>query len=297
MQHQPALVDEAPASVGIPVEHQWVSVNGVSLHVAIAGPADGAPVLLLHGFPDAWFGWRHQLRALAASGFRVFVPDQRGYNLSEKPGDVHAYAMDRLVGDVLGLVQHYGLSEWCLAGHDWGGAVAWSVAHAKPPGLRKMAIVNLPEPKVFLEHVRRPRQAMRSWYMVAFQLPGSTWWLSRRGAAAVERGVVGSARPGAFDGQLDDYRRAWTRPGAMDAMLAWYRAGFRGPQPEVPEAKVAVPTLILWGEQDSYLGAEMIDPSAARCERVDVIRYPSATHWVLHEEPQATSSALVRHFS
>ena len=94
-------MDEAPASVGIPIAHQWVRVNGVTLHVAIAGPADGVPVLLLHGFPDAWFGWRHQLRALAASGF-MLVPDQRGYSLSEKPGGVHAYAMDRLVGDVLG---------------------------------------------------------------------------------------------------------------------------------------------------------------------------------------------------
>lgn len=292
----PALIDEAAAAIDVAVEHAWVDVGEVTLHVALAGPRDGASVILLHGFPEAWFGWRHQIKALAGAGFRVIVPDQRGYNLSEKPEGIDAYRMDHLVGDIVGLARVLGLSTWHLAGHDWGGAVAWAVAHERPHGLERLAVVNLPEPTVFLRHARRPRQALRSWYMAAFQLPLAEWWLARNECRALERALTTTSVPGTFDGVLGDYRRAWSRPGAVEGMLGWYRAALQRPLPAPPAAKVVPPTLLLWGEGDRFLGAEMLDPSAERCEDAKVIRYPDATHWVLHEEPAATSAALVEHF-
>lgn len=106
------------------METYYIDTNGVSLHVKMAGPADGQPVILLHGFPEFWYGWKAQIEFLANAGYRVIVPDQRGYNLSDKPKAVEAYRMYQLVADVIGLIDHIGHDQVYLVGHDWGGGVA-----------------------------------------------------------------------------------------------------------------------------------------------------------------------------
>lgn len=159
------------------LEFRHVVANGLRFHVAMAGPADGPLVVLLHGFPEFWYGWRNQLSPLAEAGFRVWAPDQRGYNLSDKPRGVAAYAIGHLAADVAALIQTAGRERAIVVGHDWGGAVTWHLAEHFPERVERAVVVNVPHPTVMLHHLKRnPRQLWRSWYMFFFQLP----WLPER---------------------------------------------------------------------------------------------------------------------
>jgi len=296
MTDHPALTTESPAviDVGVPIEHRWIDTGGATLHVALAGPEDGPLVVLLHGFPEAWFGWVHQIGPLANAGFRVAAPDQRGYNLSEKPGALDAYRIDYLAEDIVGLARELTKKPWCVVGHDWGGAVAWRLASVPPDGLAGMAALNIPELGVMRSHLLRPRQAARSWYMGAMQLPMlPEWWLARDACAALTQALVGSSKPGTFDdAHLAHYRQAWQRPGAIGGMLNWYRAGARRRPPAPAPGPIEVPVCIIWGERDPFLGAEMVDPSAAQCRDAQVVRLPGITHWVQHEAPDEVNETL-----
>ena len=148
-----------------PLRHDYADLGDVRLHYAEAGPADGRLVVLLHGFPEFWFGWRRQIPALAQAGFRVVAPDMRGYNLSSRPAGVGAYDLDLLAGDVAGLLAALGNQRAGLAGHDWGAVVAWWTAIRRPEVVERLAILNVPHPRTFLRGRRIPRQLRRSWYM------------------------------------------------------------------------------------------------------------------------------------
>jgi len=300
MKSQDAVTDATPIDLGLntPIEHRWIDVGEVTLHVALAGPETGRPLILLHGFPEAWFGWRHQIDALVGAGFRLAIPDQRGYNLSEKPAGVKAYALPRLAADVAGLATALGWTQYRVIGHDWGAAVVWQLVETPPPGLLAAAVINVPELRVMLRHVYRTRQFFRSLYILFFQLPWlPEWALCRKNGEILAQRLVDSSKPGTFGPEeLEGYRRAWARPGAMQAQLGWYRSGARRPPPKRRQGPVEVPMLILWGEQDQFLGKEMVSPSAACVRHVEVVRFPDATHWVAHEEPAAVNAALVDFF-
>ncbi len=278
------------------VAHRFISTNGVKLHVAEAGPQEGPLVVLLHGFPELWYGWRRQIPALAAAGFRVLVPDQRGYNLSDKPPRVRDYATHVLAEDVVGLFDALGCERALLVGHDWGGGVAWTLAEQHPERLKALAVLNCPHGRAFQEVLRRsPRQLLRSWYMGFFQLP----WLPEAtlgagGAARLERAMTGSAsRPDVLSQEdLAVYREAWSQPGALRAMLNWYRAGLRHPPPSPQGEMIETPTLLIWGEKDTALGAELIEPIARHCSEIRVERLAEASHWVQHEEHERVNELL-----
>src|SRR5512138_809597 len=154
------------------LEHSTIKTNGIQLHVVQAGPKNGIPVLLLHGFPEFWYGWRKQIPALAEAGCRVIVPDQRGYNLSDRPKGIRAYRVDELVADVVGLIDALEYERVNVVGHDWGALVAWMLAIRHPERLHRLGIVNVPHPAVIRHFLRRdPEQMMRSWYAAFFQLP------------------------------------------------------------------------------------------------------------------------------
>jgi pimeloyl-ACP methyl ester carboxylesterase len=215
------------------IEHSYIETNGIRLHVAQAGPADGPLVILLHGFPEFWYGWRRQIEPLARAGYRVWAPDQRGYNLSDKPKGLAAYDITELSKDVVGLVDAAGRQKCILVGHDWGAAVAWVTALVAPERLDKLAILNVPHPVVMArtlrgsgDQVRRLAQLRKSWYMFFFQLPLLPEAMLRANdwAAAVEL-LRRSSRPGSFtDEDFEQYRRAWWRKEAFTSMLNWYRA-------------------------------------------------------------------------
>lgn len=282
------------------LEHHFIQTNGITLHTVMAGPADGPLVILLHGFPEFWYGWRRQIPALAAAGFRVWAPDQRGYNLSDKPKGIDAYRIDKLSGDVLGLIDAAGHQRVYLAGHDWGAAVAWWVALIAPDRLRRLAILNVPHPHVMRDHLLTdPKQMSRSIYIGLFQLP----WLPEAllGAGnwrALGRTLKNSSLPGAFtDEDLDHYRRAWSQPRAMTSMLNWYRALSRSVGDPWPPSRVLVPTTIIWGKKDFALRSVMAEESAEQCTDGELIWLPENTHWVQHEAAEQVNAILVERFT
>jgi pimeloyl-ACP methyl ester carboxylesterase len=280
------------------LRHRTIATNGIRLHAVEAGPADGRLLILLHGFPELWLGWRRQIEPLAAAGFRVLVPDQRGYNLSDKPRGVGSYRLDRLARDVVGLIDDAGRERACLVGHDWGGAVAWWVGVNFPQRLERLALLNIPHPYVMRRHLLHDRaQIRRSWYIFFFQLPWlpEAWWRRRNWAAGV-RALTATSRRGTFSAaDLEIYRQAWSQPGAITAMIHWYRAALRQPPPRPASPRVKVPVLLLWGTGDRFLGKEMAQPSIDLCDDGRLV-FLDATHWVQHEEPAEVHRRLVEFF-
>jgi len=269
-------------------------VNDVLLHYVEAGEADAPLVILLHGFPDFWWGWRRQIGALADAGLRVVAPDQRGYNLSGKPLGFRAYDLDILASDVLAFADALGASQVRLVGHDFGGLVAWWAATLHPDRVECLAVINAPHPDVVGSYMlRHPTQMMRSLYAGFFQLPFMPETVLSAGNYAVMRqALTGSSEKDVFsDGDLERYRRAWAEPGALTAMLNWYRALPLRQSPRDP--RVHVPTLVVWGLRDRFLEKGLADESLALCDQGRFIGFDRASHWVHLEEAPAVNAALV----
>ncbi|MDX1501284.1 MAG: alpha/beta fold hydrolase [Thermoanaerobaculia bacterium] len=278
------------------IEHTTAEIDGLRLHLAEAGPAEGPLVVLLHGFPELWYGWRHQIQPLAEAGFRVLAPDQRGYNESDKPRRVRDYRLDRLADDVAALIETRGRASARLVGHDWGGAVAWWTAVRHRDRVERLAVLNCPHPLAMRrELVRNRAQLRKSWYMLFFQLPWlPEWWYRRRDFDVGVRSVRGTARRGAFDDEeMERYKEAWRKPRALRSMIHWYRASLRHPPARVRDPAVSAPTLLLWGLKDRFLGPELIDSSLRYAPDARVERLPEATHWLQHEEPERVNEKLI----
>ncbi|MCJ2013829.1 alpha/beta fold hydrolase [Methylobacterium sp. J-076] len=291
MSPQPSFADLGPLPDGLTFRR--VDLGAVSLHVAEAGPADGPVVMLLHGFPESWAGWRRQIGPLAKAGWRVIVPDQRGYGRSDRPEGIAAYHLDRLAGDVVALVTACGVTRFHLVGHDWGGLVAWWTASLHPDRIARLAILNAPHPGIVGGYMRRhPGQWLRSYYVAAFQIPGlPERLLVADDARALRRALATTSRPGTFSGaELAAYAADWTAPGAMMAMLAWYRALVRLPRRDPP--RVRMPTLVLWGARDHALQPGLAEASLRLCDDGRIHWFPEATHWLQHEEAGAVGDAL-----
>ncbi|SHM08032.1 alpha/beta fold hydrolase [Hymenobacter psychrotolerans] len=279
-----------------PLEHHQIRTNGLLLHVVQCGPTGGALVVLLHGFPEFWYGWRHQLQALAAAGCRVWAPDQRGYNLSDKLTRTSDYRIEQLGADVLGLLDAADTQKAMLVGHDWGAAVVWWLAEHHPERLQRVAVLNVPHPAVLGRVLRhRPRQLLKSWYLFFFQVPWLPEQLFRRRAFRFgRRALRGTSRPGTFSSDdLRHYVRAWAQPGALTGMLNWYRAAFRHTRASAPSRLLTVPVRILWGRKDAFLVPELAQASLELCENGRLTYFDEATHWLHHEEPAAVNRLLL----
>ena len=281
------------------LRHGYADLSGSRLHYVEAG--EGPLVVLLHGFPEFWFSWRFQISMLADAGFRVVAPDMRGYNLSSRPPAVRDYDIDNLSTDTRDLIVERGVERAYLVGHDWGAAVAWATASARPEVVERLAILNVPHPRRLLHGLRRPQQMLKSWYIFFFQLPWLPERLVRaRNWRAFRYGFEHDARPGAFtQGDIERYIEAWSQPGAPTAMLNYYRAVFRQ-TPSKAEARIhqiTAPTLVIWGERDRYLGVEMAEPDRADVPNLDrVVRIPDASHWVHHDQPERVAQLLIEFF-
>ena len=256
--------------------------------------------MLLHGFPEFWYCWARQITALADAGFHVVVPDQRGYNQSSKPPYIRDYRMSELTADVIAIADQLGCERILLAGHDWGAAVAWNTAIRHPARIEKLAIFNVPHPAAMVRALRtNPRQMLRSWYMLFFQLPRlPEFILSARNFASLADSLVKTSIPGTFSADdLDRYREAWAQPGAITAMLNWYRA-LPGALKDfnADESRVPVPTRILWGARDRFLLREVGAASLQYCDQAELFDFPNATHWLQHEEPERVNQLLIEFF-
>ena len=277
------------------VETLRLRTNGVALHAVSAGPDDGPLVILLHGFPEFWYGWRRQIGALAAAGLRVLVPDQRGYNLSDKPTGRGAYRLDALADDVLGLADALGRGRFSVVGADWGGLVGWPLAARSPGYIARAAILNAPHPATLQRFMlAHPSQAAKSWYVGFFQAPllpemalgaGDYAWLRRALAA--------TARPGTFTPEdAERYRAAWAQPGALTAMLNWYRALPAGTE-SVRSRRIRIPVRVIWGDRDAFLDSGLAEAGLALCDEGEAFHLAAATHWVQHDEAERVNQLLI----
>jgi pimeloyl-ACP methyl ester carboxylesterase len=282
-----------------PWVHREEQVGALRLHWVEAG--EGPLVLLLHGFPEHWLAWRKQLPALATAGFRAVAPDLRGYNLSEKPRGVSRYRVEELAGDVANLVRHLGYERTHLVGHDWGGAIAWCVPALHPGLVGRLAILNAPHPVLMKRKLATLAQARRSSYIFFFQLP----WLPERSLTRHRAGFLkmmlrrDPATPGAFSPEeIEAYREAFLRPGAATAAINYYRAAFRSGTrvPGLRRSLDGVPTLVLWGEGDRYLGAELLDGLDALVPDLRLVRVPGASHWLQADAADAVNTELISFF-
>ncbi len=288
--------------------HAYALVNGIRLHYAESGGGENL-VILLHGFPEFWYSWRHQLVALAGA-HHVVAPDLRGYNLSDKPPRTDDYRMEVLVADVVGLIDHFGASQAAIVGHDWGAGVAWAVAEKHPDRVSKLAVLQVPPAAAWRANMTL-RQLLRSWYMLFFQLPRMPEWaIRRKNFAAVEKMFKESvARKGTFsDADIELYKEALRRPGALTAAVAYYRANARRLSPRARKSKkpdrtnrpkgdwrIRVPTLFIFAEQDQAI----ISATVRGIERFidapyEELRIPDSGHWVQNEAAREVNEALAR---
>lgn len=263
----------------------------------VDGPEDGQLVVLLHGFPELNVSWRHQMSALAAAGYRVVAPNQRGY-----PGSVQggSYATADLAADVVAMIDALGADRAVIVGHDWGGAVAWTIAHLYPARVEALVAMNCPPPRVLAAHLTRdPRQMRRSWYMFFFQLP------------VLPEKMMVRAMPGTLRASshvkdvwnretLTPYAEAFATEDDMVGPLSWFRAAFRGERgtERRPSQPIGAPVLIVWGVHDSVLSVDMVSPAALRRtlafpNEAELVTIESAGHFVQNEAPEQVSDTLV----
>lgn len=278
------------------LESLTIEANGLSFHVDACGQGDRL-ALCLHGFPESAFSFRHQLPLFARLGYRAWAPDMRGYGRSSRPRGIRAYSIDKLRADVEGLIEASGAKSVVLVGHDWGGGVAWSVAIARVPRVERLIIMNSPHPQCFMRGLLRPAQLRRSWYMFFFQLP---WlpeqFLLRNQAAAISSAFLDEAVDKArFPPEVTNvYRDNALEPGALTAMLNYYRAMplALADSRAVPNWRVDIPTLMLWGEADSALTRELAVETARYVPDLTLRFLPGVSHWVQQEAPEQVNALI-----
>ncbi|MEM9954419.1 MAG: alpha/beta hydrolase [Chloroflexota bacterium] len=285
------------------IEKQFINLGQVTLHVVTAGDKDGEPVVLLHGFPEFWYGWRKQIPFLVEKGYRVIVPDQRGYNLSDKPTGRANYTLDILAQDAAKLIEALGYDKVNLVGHDWGGVISWVIAAQYRDKLKKLVVLNAPSASVVtqeflngnLEHM------LRMSYQGFFNLPIIPEVLiSLNDYKTFGKGLQANATQGAFsDEDIEQYRRAWAQPNAMTSMLNYYRANsnLSGFTKLSKKQHITTPTLMLWGEKDSALVKEMAQPSMDLVEDGELVFFPHATHFIQHDAPDSVNEEIYNFIS
>jgi pimeloyl-ACP methyl ester carboxylesterase/uncharacterized protein (DUF952 family) len=282
-----------------PVDLHAGQPASVTLWVRRLGPPDGAPVVLLHGFPDGWSTFLHLAPALAAEGYRVVLPSQRGYGRSSVPKRVGAYAIGHLVDDVVALIDGAGGHAVHLVGHDWGGAVAWEVARVHPERVRSLTVLNCPPLGVMRRELRRNlRQLARSYYMALFQLP----WLPQRFLTSERllRGLRSWSRRDTFSpAQLEAMQATWRASGGLEGAIGWYRAALRSPLPKGPPAlagRIVAPTRLVWGTEDVALGEELAEACLADCVDGQLTTVPTS-HWPHLDAVAHVRDTLLDHFA
>lgn len=281
--------------------HRDSITNGIRMHYVTQG--EGPLVVLLHGFPEFWYSWRHQIPFLAEHGYTVVAPDLRGYNDTDKPRT--GYDVQTLLRDIVGLIKGLGFQKAIIVGHDWGGALAWTFAMRYADMTERLIVLNAPHPWAFVRELRTPKQLRKSWYMIFFQIPWlPEFLLSQKHAEPIARMLYESAvQKSAFPPDvLLRYQEAMSKPRALASGINYYRANFRstflrGYQNTVGAAatKINAPTLLIWGEQDVALGIELTQGLEQWVPNINIHRLPDSGHWVQQEQP-VTVNDLMLHF-
>jgi pimeloyl-ACP methyl ester carboxylesterase len=273
-------------------KHGYVIANKVKLHYVTEG--EGPLMLMLHGFPEFWYSWRYQIPEFAKY-FQVVAVDLRGYNDSDKPKEQSAYVMDEFIKDVEGVIKGLGHEKCVLVGHDWGGAIAWYFAYTYPQMLEKLIVLNIPHPAKFSQGMRTPQQLLKSFYIFLFQLP----WLPEFLIEFSDYQLLENAFQGmavdksAFTAaDINAYKHAAAKPGALTAMLNYYRNIFQQNLFNSSWGILEVPTLMIWGENDSALGKELSYGTEAYVRDFRIRYISNCSHWVQQEKPELVNQYM-----
>ena len=273
-------------------QHEYITTNGVKLHYVTQG--NGALMLMLHGFPEFWYSWRHQIPAFAPD-YQVVALDLRGYNDSDKPKAQSAYVMDEFIKDIEGVITGLGYDKCILVGHDWGGAIAWHFAYSRPQMVEKLIVLNMPHPARMAEGLRTPQQLLRSWYMFFFQLPeipealiqASDYQLVETAFTAelVNKNALTKT-------DIEAYKNAVSKRGALTAMLNYYRNIPRQRMLSTDWSILEVPTLMIWGESDVALGKELTYNTQAYVRNLQIKYIANVGHLVQQEQPELVNQYI-----
>lgn len=275
-----------------PWTHDFIQTNGIRLHYVTQG--SGPLMVMLHGFPEFWYSWRHQIPEFAQD-HKVVAVDLRGYNDSDKPAALSAYTMTELVRDIVGVIRGLGYDRCTLVGHDWGGMIAWNFAYLHPDMLERLIVLNLPHPARFAEAIRSPQQLLRSSYMAFFQIPVLPELLIQLDdfrlleqafrSMAIDQSTFTAA-------DIEAYKNAFAKRGALTAALNYYRnllqQGFLNREWGVLE----VPTLMIWGEDDKALSKELSYGTEQYVQNFRIRYIPQCSHWVQQERPALVNQSI-----
>lgn len=273
-------------------KHEYITTNGIKLHYVTQG--NGPLMLMLHGFPEFWYSWRHQIPEFAKD-YQVVALDLRGYNDSDKPKQQSAYVMREFIQDIKGVIEELGYDKCILVGHDWGGAIAWSFAHTYPEMVERLIVMNIPHPAKFAEGLCTPQQLIRSAYMFFFQLP----WLPEALLQVSDYQAIETAfKSMAVDkstftqADLDAYKDAASKRGALTAALNYYRNVWQQGLLNHNWDVLEVPTLLIWGESDAALGKELTYGTDKYVRNLQIKYIPNCSHWVQQEKPQIVNQYM-----
>jgi epoxide hydrolase 4 len=274
--------------------HRELVTNGIRMHYVTQG--EGPLIVLLHGFPEFWYSWRHQIPFLAERGYTVVAPDLRGYNDTDKPRK--GYDVLTLIRDIEGLIKGLGQQKAIVVGHDWGGVLAWAFAINYPEMTERLIVMNAPHPAAMMREMRTLKQLRKSWYIFAVQIPWLPEYILRRNHAnEIGRMLRGAAvQKSAFPREeTAKYQQAMSKPGAIKAALSYYRQPFR----HLPfsyrshSVRISVPTLLIWGEQDIALGIELTTGLERWVDDIEIKRIPDSGHWVQQEQPAKVNQYML----
>jgi pimeloyl-ACP methyl ester carboxylesterase len=294
------------------IEEKFIETNGVKLHTVLIG--SGEPLILLHGFPDFWYGWKNIILGLKDK-YKLIVPDMRGYNLSEKPEGMENYSLELLIDDIKGLSEALNLGKFCLAGHDWGGPVAWGVAGKYPELLKKLIIINGPHPIIMRNLIAKDKDQRRaSSYIFEFIKPDSANLLIENNFKVLKaimdmnietlKDLFGGLktleniselqerehRLSEFD--MEKYVEAWGQPGAIQAGLHYYRASVKDAFTASWDGTIKVPTLVIHGMKDIALTPKILNGLEDYIKDLKIVKIENATHWVMIDAPEEVNSSI-----
>jgi len=272
------------------MEEKYIECHGgVKLHTMMIGM--GEPIILLHGFPDFWYGWKNVILGLKDE-FKLIVPDTRGINLSSKPEGVENYVLEYLVEDIKVLSEKLKLGIFTLVGHDWGGAIAWAFGYKYPELLKKLVIINSGHPKTFRSKIKEiPKQRRSSGYMRQLIKPGGEQSIFKNNMALPKAAVFGTVRrKGAFteeDKQL--YIECWSQPNSILSAINYYRANRN-----ITEAVgfIEVPTLVMHGMKDNFVRPLVLEGLEELVRDLRIVKVEGASHWVMHDAPEIVCSNI-----
>jgi len=263
--------------------------NGIKLHTIIIG--NGEPIILLHGFPDFWYGWKNVILGLK-DDFRLIIPDTRGINLSDKPESVDNYIIDFLVEDIKELAKKLNIKEFTLVGHDWGGAIAWAFGFKYPKMLKKLIILNSPHPALFRKKIEKDsKQRRSSGYIFQLLKPGGEQSLLKNDMMALKAAVFGTTKKkNAFtEEDKQRYIEVWSQPNSVLCGVNYYRANR---SIEQSAGIINVPTLVIHGMKDNFVRPIVLEALPEYVENLKIVKAENSSHWIMHDDPELVISSI-----